>query len=85
MDANDKWSKSDRRTFLQQCGRFAVVTPPVVSLMLSVSEKAGAESLATSGKTTNTTSTKPTTSSCMTEPLYWNHLPGHFDLVLCPV
>ena len=57
MDANDKWSKSDRRTFLQQCGRFAVVTPPVVSLMLAVSEKAGAKSLATSGRTTKTTTT----------------------------
>src|SRR6476660_5172912 len=69
MAANDEQSKTDRRTFLQQCGRFAVVTPPVVSLMLSVSDKAGAESLATSGrttKTTHTTSTKPVTSACTT-------------------
>ena len=48
MGANDERSKSDRRDFLLKCGRFAVVTPPVVSLLLSVSDKAGAENLATS-------------------------------------
>jgi len=58
MAASDERSKSDRRAFLQQCGRFAVVTPPVVSLMLSVSDKALAESLATSGKTKTTTTTE---------------------------
>ena len=29
-----------RRRFLKTCGKFAVVTPPVVSLMLSSSDKA---------------------------------------------
>jgi hypothetical protein len=54
MGANYERSKTDRRAFLQQCGRLAV-TPLVVSLMLSVSEKAGAATLATSGATTLTT------------------------------
>jgi len=63
MGANDERSKSDRRAFLQQCGRFAVVTPPVVSLMLSVSEKAGAATLATSGAKHTTTKTTTTLTS----------------------
>src|SRR6186713_2400613 len=69
MARDHEWSKSDRRAFLQQCGRFAVVTPPVVTLMLSVGDKAIAGNLATSGhstKTKTTTSTKPTTSACTT-------------------
>jgi hypothetical protein len=66
--ARDQWSKSDRRAFLQQCGRFAVVTPPVVTLMLSVSDKALAGNLATSGHSTKTKTTKTkTTSACTTE------------------
>jgi hypothetical protein len=44
--------KLERRAFLEQCGRFAVVTPPVVSLMLTTGTKAA---LAASGKTTLTT------------------------------
>src|SRR6185369_12692897 len=67
MAGDHEWSKSDRRAFLQQCGRFAVVTPPVVTLMLSVSDKAIAGNLATSGHSTKTTSTKPTTSACTTK------------------
>ena len=48
MGDNDEKSKSDRRAFLLQCGRFAVITPPVVSMMLSVSDKAAADNLDTS-------------------------------------
>ena len=68
MSANDEKSKADRRAFLLQCGRFAIVTPPVVSLLLTVRDKASAEDLETSGvkrkkKTDETTTTKPTTTS----------------------
>jgi hypothetical protein len=66
MGSDHKWSKSDRRAFLQQCGRFAVVTPPVVTLMLSVGDKAIAGNLATSGATTKTRTTKTETTSCKT-------------------
>ena len=64
MGSNDERSKADRRAFLLQCGRFAVVTPPVVSLLLSVGDKAGAEDLETSGvkkKASKTTTTQKTT------------------------
>ena len=70
MGDNDEKSKSDRRAFLLQCGRFAVITPPVVSMMLSVSDKAAADNLDTSAvkkktkesdTTTKTTTTKTTT------------------------
>src|SRR4026208_868183 len=64
MGGGREWSKSDRGAFLQQCGRFAVVTPPVVTLMLSVSDKALAGNLATSGHTTKTKTT--TTQECTT-------------------
>jgi hypothetical protein len=50
--------RAERRAFLEQCGRFAAVTSPVVTLMLTVSSD---EAAAT---TTTTTSTKtPTTST----------------------
>jgi hypothetical protein len=52
--------ESRRRAFLQQCGRFAIVTPPVVTLMLTVSDKAEA---VTSAKPTTTTTTTPTTTT----------------------
>jgi len=66
MSANDEKSKADRRAFLLQCGRFAIVTPPVVSLLLTVRDKASAEDLETSGvkrkkNTDETTTTKTTT------------------------
>jgi hypothetical protein len=50
--------KLERRSFLEQCGRFAVATPPVVSLMLASGTKAA---LAASGGTTLTTSTRTAT------------------------
>jgi hypothetical protein len=38
MDNQDpKTSQSDRRAFLQKCGRFAIVTPPAISMLLSTS------------------------------------------------
>ena len=38
MDNQDpKSSQSDRRAFLQKCGRFAIVTPPAISMLLSTS------------------------------------------------
>lgn len=38
-DADRSMTESDRarREFLRKCGRFAVVTPPVVTLLLSTS------------------------------------------------
>ena len=33
-------SVESRRRFLKTCGKFAVITPPVVSLMLSSTDKA---------------------------------------------
>jgi hypothetical protein len=63
MGASDEKSRADRREFLLKCGRFAVVTPPVVSLMLTVGDKARADDLQTSAvkKTTKTTTHKTTT------------------------
>ncbi len=69
MSANDEKAKADRRAFLLQCGRFAIVTPPVVSLMLSVRDKANADDLETSGvekKTTKPTTTTRTTRTTTT-------------------
>jgi hypothetical protein len=61
---NGNKPKTDRRNFLAECGRFAAVTPPVVSLMLSVGEKAQADDLATSGTTrTRTTRTRTYTTT----------------------
>jgi hypothetical protein len=38
MDNQDPKSRlSDRRAFLQKCGRFAIVTPPAISVLLSTS------------------------------------------------
>jgi hypothetical protein len=56
--------KADRRSFLEQCGRFAVVTPPVVSLMLATDSTRKA--LAASGRTTVTTATTATTFATIT-------------------
>ena len=53
---------ADRRLFLEKAGRFAVVTPPVVALMLSVSGKARATGVASGGTTTTTTSASATPS-----------------------
>jgi hypothetical protein len=52
--SEEERQKVERRSFLEQCGRFAVVTPPLVSLMLTTGTKAA---LAASGKTTLTTTT----------------------------
>jgi len=62
---DEEKSESDRRSFLQQCGRFALVTPPVVSLMLTVGEKGVPQALAASGskKHTETTGSKSTSAS----------------------
>lgn len=35
-------AEQDRRTFLRSCGRFAAVTPPAVTLLLSTSLNSGA-------------------------------------------
>jgi hypothetical protein len=38
MDKDDtNTTQSDRRAFLQKCGRFAIVTPPAISMLLSTS------------------------------------------------
>src|SRR5262249_17835219 len=59
---DDDELKAARRAFLLQCGRFAVVTPPVVSLMLTVGARASAKNLATSpGRIKESTTTATTT------------------------
>jgi len=70
---DDDKLKAQRREFLLQCGRFAVVTPPVVTLMLSVGDKGISKALAASPgnkksktSTTTTTTTTPTTTTTKT-------------------
>jgi hypothetical protein len=63
-DEQDQKSKADRRYFLEQCGRFAIVTPPVVTLMLASDGTRTA--LAASGKTIKTTSTTTMATSTTT-------------------
>jgi len=67
MDEDGR-KKAERRAFLEQCGRFAVVTPPVVTLMLSVSDKSASAQLITSraNRTTTTTTTTITTTTIIT-------------------
>ena len=59
--------KAERRAFLEKCGRFAVVTPPVISLMLAVSDKAAAQLATSPGRITTatiaTTNTNVTTNT----------------------
>lgn len=65
----------DRRDFLAQVGRLAAYTPPTVSMVLSVSEKASAAGLGTSHPTlppsttaiTDTTGTTGTTGTTPTQ------------------
>ena len=61
---DDDRQRAARRAFLEQCGRFSVVTPPVVTLMLAAS--GSTEALATSAKTTTLTTTTPTTTATTT-------------------
>jgi hypothetical protein len=37
VETNVEQSEDDRRSFLKNCGRFAVAVPPVVTMMLSTS------------------------------------------------
>ena len=41
-------SEEDRRTFLKACGRFAAITPPAITVLLSTSLTSGA--IAESGR-----------------------------------
>ncbi len=59
--SEDEKLKLERRSFLEQCGRFAVATPPVVSLMLASST--GAKALTTSGGGVTTTTPVTVTST----------------------
>ena len=43
VDDSEKLSVEARRRFLANCGKFAIVTPPVVSLMLSASHQSYAQ------------------------------------------
>jgi len=52
-------ANAGRRLFLEKAGRFAVVTPPAVALMLSATGKARAQT--TSGHSTQTVTVEPTT------------------------
>ena len=58
---DEERQRAERRAFLEQCGRFSIVTPPVVTLMLAVSGNTAA--LATSAKITTTTPTTTTTTT----------------------
>lgn len=64
MTERDKL-KSDRRLFLEKAGRFAVVTPPTVALMLSAAgvNRAQAQSAGTTSTTTTTVTTTTITAS----------------------
>jgi hypothetical protein len=63
-DSHDNYKlRAQRREFLLQCGRFAVVTPPVVTLMLSVDDKGMSKALAASPGRKATTTTRPTTTT----------------------
>jgi len=63
-ERDGKKTETDRRDFLAQVGRLAVYTPPTVSMVLSVADKARAGELNTSydppTKTTSTTTTTTT-------------------------
>jgi hypothetical protein len=61
--SDEERQKLARRSFLEQCGRFAVATPPVVSLMLTTGTKAA---LAASGRTTLSTTTFGNTTTATT-------------------
>jgi hypothetical protein len=37
--SSDAGVEEERREFLKRCGRFAVVTPPAITMMLSVAAK----------------------------------------------
>ena len=59
--SHDQHSEEDhhdeaRRSFLARCGRYAVVTGPAITVMMSVSEKAMAQ-VATSPRAGTTTGT----------------------------
>ncbi len=55
---DDDKLRAERRAFLEQCGRFAAVTPPAVTLMLAVGDKAA---VAASGVTITTVTATTTT------------------------
>jgi Hint domain len=62
--------RAERRAFLEQCGRFAAVTSPVVTLMLTVSSDEASATTSTTTTTstkTSTTSTKTSTTSTTTK------------------
>jgi hypothetical protein len=52
QEKNASENDAGRRLFLEKAGRFAVVTPPAIALMLSAAGKARAQT--TSGATTTT-------------------------------
>jgi hypothetical protein len=64
IEQDDERQKSDRRSFLEQCGRFAIVTPPVVTLMLATDSTKKA--LAASGTTVTVTTSATTTTATTT-------------------
>ena len=58
---DDDKRNAERREFLEKCGRFAAVTPPVITLMLAVSDKASAQVVTSPARATTTTTTTTTT------------------------
>ena len=58
---DDKKTETDRRDFLAKVGRIAAYTPPTVSVVLSVADKARADYLNTSFEPPTTTANTTTT------------------------
>jgi hypothetical protein len=74
-DRDEDRRKAERREFLGKCGRFGVVTPPLITLMLAVSDKATAQVTspakilpAPTTSATGTTATTATTGTTATTP-----------------
>lgn len=49
MEADNKGMNQSRRRFIEQCGRFAVVTPPAMTLLLSTSMNSSAVAASVKG------------------------------------
>ncbi len=67
----------DRRLFLEKAGRFAAVTPPVVALMLSATDRARAA--AASGLTTLTTTASLTNNGILYDNRVLHDNRVHYD------
>ena len=82
-DQRDTGSNGDkRRLFLEKAGRFAVVTPPTVALMLSTTGKARAQ--ATSATTRSVSLTATVTATATTTATLTQTITQTFTTILLP-